>query len=384
MERSFRKTRETFIEGSRTLNQLYYTSDEIFAKEQERIFQKDWTCTGHVSRIPNAGDYFIINQGTESAIVLRDKKGGVSSYHNVCRHKGTEIFQNEGHVGSSIQCSYHGWTYDLDGKLIGSPSMEDVAGFKKEKYSLKKAPVHIWNGFIFVDTSLNDPVPFDEKYPELTGKFEGWNLDKLKPFKSEKFDGTATYEVNANWKLMMENFNECYHCATLHPELNKVLDNKTGYNDLTGGPALGGYMEMLKGIEGVTMSGKKCALPIRELDEREARRGYYYSVMPNLLLNIHPDYVAYHLTTPIAPNKTKIVTEWLFNPDSFGRDDFNPKDAIDFWDVTNKQDWNVCERGQRGISSKAYESGPYSGRESLLAAFDRHYLDIMGVKPWTE
>src|SRR5258706_1105249 len=341
MPEQFFRTKETFVAGSKTLRQEFYNSPEIFAQEKEKIFENDWVCAGHISRIPDSGNYFLFNQLDESVIVLRNKNGGVSSFYNVCRHKGTEIFQNDGCVSNSIQCSYHGWTYDLEGKLIGAPSMEDVAGFKKENYPLKKAPVNIWNGFVFVNLSLKDPVPFDEKYSDLIGKFEGWNLDKLKPFKSIHFDGTATYDINANWKLMMENFNECYHCATLHPELNKVLDNKSGNNDLTSGSVLGGYMDMLNGIEGVTLSGRKCALPIRELDENEARRGYYYSIMPNLLLNIHPDYVAYHIATPISPNKTKIVTEWLFNPGSFGKAGFNPHDAIKFWDKTNLKDWAV-------------------------------------------
>ncbi len=375
----FLKTTETFRQGSFTLPQKFYTSPEVFNLEKEKIFNNDWQCVGHVSKIPATGNYFLHNQLDESVIVLRNKNGGVSSFYNVCRHKGTEILQSDG-CGSekkSIQCSYHGWTYDLDGKLTGAPSMEDVKEFKTEDYPLKRAPVNVWNGFIFVNLSLETPTPFEEKYNGLVGKFKDWNLDKLKPFKSDKFIGTITYEVEANWKLMLENFNECYHCATLHPELNKILDNKSGYNDLTQGTALGGFMELLPEKESVTLSGKKCALPIRELNANEAKRGYYYSVMPNLLLNVHSDYVAYHIATPVSPNKTKIVTEWLFNPESFGRPGFNPMDAVEFWDKTNMQDWGVCERGQRGISSHSYEPGRYSDREALLAEFDRHYLEIM-------
>lgn len=328
-------------------------------------------CAGHVSRIPDAGNYFLLNQLGESVIVLKNKSGGISSFHNVCRHKGTEIFQTDGRVGNSIQCSYHGWTYDLDGKLIGAPSMEDTPGFKKEDYPLKKAQVHIWNGFIFVNLSLKNPVPFNQKFPGLTNGLTKWNMEGLKSHSK------IYYEVNANWKLIMENFNECYHCATLHPALNKLADNSSGHNNLTQGPALGGYMDFLPGIQSMTMTGRSCALPVGELGGEDLRRGYYYSILPNMLLNVHPDYVMFHLLTPTGPNKTKVVSEWLFNPESFGRPEFNPDDAIEFWDVTNKQDWDVCERGQRGIGSHAYEPGPYSARESLLAAFDKHYLDLM-------
>lgn len=376
MQERYVKTTESFRQGSFTLAQKYYTSEEHFGLEKEKIFN-DWQCVGHINKVQKPGDYLIHNQGQESLIVVKNKSGEVTSFYNVCRHKGTEIFQNDGNTKNSIQCSYHGWTYDLNGKLIGAPSMEEVDGFKKEEYSLKKAPVHIWNGFIFVNLNSKQAIPFEEKYKSLIGKFEGWNLDKLKPFKSDQFSGTVSYQVDANWKLMLENFNECYHCATLHPALNKILDNKSGYNDLTQGAALGGFMELLPGRESVTLSGRKCALPIRELSDTEKRRGYYYSVMPNLLLNIHSDYVAYHIATPLSPNKTKIVTEWLFNPESFENNGFNPQDAIDFWDKTNLEDWGICEKSQRGISSRVYEPGPYSNRESLLAEFDRHYLDII-------
>jgi Rieske 2Fe-2S family protein len=127
----------------------------------------------------------------------------------------------------------------------------------------------------------------------------------------------------------------------------------------------------------MTVSGRTCALPLGDLGE-DGKRGYYYSILSNLLLNIHPDYVMFHLVLPHAPGHSTVISEWLFNPESFTQPDFRPQEAVDFWHETNLQDWHVCELGQLGVSSKAYLPGWYTPRESLLAGFDRHYLKIMG------
>jgi Rieske 2Fe-2S family protein len=182
------------------------------------------------------------------------------------------------------------------------------------------------------------------------------------------------YDVKANWKYVFQNFNECYHCPTIHPLLNQLTDYTSGNNDLIEGPFLGGYMDVRN--ESMTVSGRACALPLGDLGE-DSKRAYYYSVLPNLLLNIHPDYVMFHLVTPRAPGRSTVVSEWLFHPDAFGHGDFHPEEAVEFWDETNLQDWHVCELGQLGVSSQAYSPGWYTPRESLLAAFDRHYLKLM-------
>ncbi len=367
----FHKTSETFVSGSMTLPQEYYTSEEIFSKEQERILKKDWTCAGHISRIPNPGDYFLLNRDDESIIVLRDKNGGVNSFHNVCRHRGTRICEDgEGHFGKSIQCSYHAWTYNLEGKLLGAPFMNEIPGFNKEDYPLKEAETHLWEGFIFVNPGMGKLISFEEKYPELP-ELSQWNMGPL------RFHKRVTYDVNSNWKYIFQNFNECYHCPPVHPQLARIADYTSGNNNFTEGTVLGGFMEFKGDTESMTMTGRACALPLGNLSKEESKRGYYYSVLPNLLLNVHPDYVMFHLVLPEAPNRTKVISEWLFSPESSNQPDFNPQDAVDFWDATNLQDWKMCELGQLGVSSQAYRPGPYSSRESLLAAFDRHYLKLM-------
>jgi Rieske 2Fe-2S family protein len=368
---TFKRTSEHYTAGSMTLPQRYYTSGEVFAREVEGIFNRYWYCAGHESRIQEAGEYFLLNAFDESLIVVRDRQGAVRAFYNVCRHRGTRICEEgEGRFASSIQCSYHAWTYGLDGKLIGAPFMKDVAAFEWSEYPLRSAPVHIWEGFIFVHLGMKPPQPFEELYGPLLGRFAPWNLGRLRSHRR------ITYEVRANWKYIFQNFNECYHCPTIHPMLNRATDVTSGQNDLIEGPFLGGYMDILN--ESMTVSGRLCSLPLGELGEN-SKRGYYYSVLPNLLLNIHPDYVMFHLVTPHAPGHSTIVSEWLFHPDAFDKEGFQPQQAVDFWHETNLQDWHVCELGQLGVSSQAYTPGWYTPRESLLAAFDRHYLDILGM-----
>ena len=367
---TFLKTDEHYSPGSLTLPQNTYMSDEMFAREQERIFRKYWMCAGHQSRIANPGEYFLLNVFNESIIILRDKQEQVLAFYNVCRHRGTRICEaGEGRFSGSMQCSYHAWTYGLDGKLIGAPFMKEVPDFHWEDYPLQAAPVTVWEGFIFVYLGRGEPEPFEATYGALLGRFKPWNMSELKSYKR------ITYDVKSNWKYIFQNFNECYHCPTIHPLLNKFTDYTSGTNDLIEGPFLGGYMDVLN--ESMTVTGRACALRLADLDAADTKRAYYYSILPNLLLNIHPDYVMYHLVMPDAPGHSNIVSEWLFRPEAFDRPDFRPQEAVDFWDETNLQDWHVCELGQLGVSSQAYQPGWYTPRESLLAAFDRHYVNLM-------
>jgi glycine betaine catabolism A len=369
---TFFKTADTFVPGSLTLPQRYYASDEILALEREQIFKKYWLCAGHASRIPEAGDYFLLNALGESLIILRDRQGDIRAFYNVCRHRGTRICeQAEGRFSGSIQCSYHAWTYGLDGRLIGAPFMKDVADFRWEDFPLRAAPVALWQGFIFLSLSLSEPEPFERLYAPLSDRLAGWKMGGLKTYRR------IAYDVGANWKYVFQNFNECYHCPTIHPLLNKYTDYTGAENDLTEGPFLGGFMNITGG-ESMTVSGRLCALPLGDLTE-DGQRGYYYSILPNLLLNIHPDYVMFHLVLPEAPGRSQVVSEWLFHPQAAEQPDFRPQEAVDFWHETNLQDWHVCELSQQGVESQAYTPGWYTPRESLLAAFDRHYLRIMAA-----
>ena len=368
----FRKTMETFVAGARTLAQRYFIAPELFAEEQAKIFSKQWVCVGHGSELPAPGDYLVKTVAGESLIVVRDKEGRLRAFYNVCRHRGTRLCEEARGHGTVIQCPYHAWTYALDGSLIGAPHMDTVPGFDKGDYSLHPVRIGQWEGFLFVNLAENGP-PLEEVFAPVTGKFQLWNLPRLRSAKR------ITYEVQANWKLIFENYSECYHCPGVHPALSRVSPYDSAENDLTEGAFLGGFMRIAKG-KSLTMSGNACARPVGELPAEDFVRVFYYSFFPNLLLSMHPDYVMVHQLWPQSPGRTLIECDWLFHPEAAGvkAPGYNPDDAVEFWDMTNRQDWHVCELSQQGIASRAYQPGPYSPRESIPAAWDRYYVRIMG------
>jgi Rieske 2Fe-2S family protein len=387
---AFRKTAETFTSGAKTLPQRYFISPEVFAEEEKKIFSKQWLLVGHQNQIANAGDYFLVSvptssdygPTTESLIVIRAKSGVIHGFYNVCRHRGTRLKEDECGHASVIQCPYHAWTYGLDGRLIGAPHMDEVPGFNKADYSLRTVNLGIWEGFIFVKLAGEEAADgrgyksLEEGFAPLNGKFSRWSISILRAVKR------IEYDVRANWKLMFENYSECYHCPGVHPMLAKVSPYDSAENDLSEGPFLGGFMKINEGA-GLTMSGKACALPVGGIKREAGEEGeddglvFYYSIFPNMLLSLHPEYVMVHQLWPKSPERTLIVCDWFFHPDAFNRSDFKPDDAIEFWDMTNKQDWHVCELSQQGIASRAYEPGPYSSRESIPAAWDEYYLRVM-------
>lgn len=366
----FRKTADTFTAGARTLPQRYFVSSEVFAEEHEKIFSAQWLLVGHQSQISKAGDYFVQKVAGESLIIARDQTSEVRAFYNVCRHRGTRLCDDLAGHSSTIQCPYHAWSYALDGRLVGAPHMtgETVPGFNKADYSLHAVRLGLWEGFIFVNLG-DGSVSLEEWFAPLAGKFSQWNMPRLRSAKR------IEYDVRANWKLIFENYSECYHCPGVHPMLSKVSPYDSAQNDLTAGPFLGGFMKVNKG-KSLTMSGNTCALSVGE--GNDLQQVFYYSIFPNMLLSMHPEYVMVHQLWPQARDRTLVYCDLLFHPEAFDRSDFNPDDAIDFWDITNKGDWHVCELSQQGISSRAYQPGPYSSRESLPAAWDREYLRHVG------
>ena len=379
---SFRKTTDTFVAGAKTLPQRYFispevfaqelVSPEVFAREQEKIFSRQWILVGHQSQIARPGDYFVSEVSGESLIVVRDKRGEIHGFYNVCRHRGSRLIENRnGQLSAAIQCPYHAWTYAFDGRLIGAPHMDDVPGFNKTEYSLHPVNVGLWEGFIFVNLAdasaqRGGYISLNEWFVPLTGKFSRWNLPALRPAKR------IEYDVRANWKLIFQNYSECYHCPGVHPELSKISPYDSSENDLTEGPFLGGLMRIASD-KSLTMSGRTCALPVGDFGNEDFRFVFYYSIFPNMLLSLHPDYVMVHQLQPQSPERTLILCDWFFHPEAFERQDFRPEDAIEFWDMVNRQDWHVCELSQQGIASRTYQPGPYSSRESIPAAWDRYY-----------
>jgi len=360
------KPRTSF--GQRTLGGEYFLSDEIFQLERERIFHRSWLLAGHVSQLGTPGSFFLFELDRESVMVVRGTDGEIRAFHNLCRHRGTRLCGDPtGVLGKAIQCPYHAWTYGLDGALRAAPNMGDVSGFDKGDWSLLPVALAEWQGLLFVNLAA-DPVPFAEALPGLAGKFAEWHLPELRSvFQS-------VYEVEANWKLFFHNYSECYHCPGVHPHLNKLTPYRNTENDLDEGPVLGGPMWMTDPEGSMTIGGARCAVPFPGLTPEQAARVYYYTVFPSAFLSFLPDYVLVHRAQSLGVGRTRILCDWYFHPDAIAGPGFDPQPAIDFWDLTNRQDWDLCANAYKGVASNAWQPGPYSELESQLAAFDRQYL----------
>jgi Rieske 2Fe-2S family protein len=368
-------TKTSVPAGAFTLPREAYISHDVFATELQRIFAQRWLCVGREEQIPKAGEYFLANVGQESLIVVRGGDDRVRALYNVCRHRGTRMCTEEsGKFTGSIMCPYHAWTYGLDGKLMAARIMDGVPGFDKADYPLKQAAVASWEGFVFINMS-DRPEPFEVTHAPLLGRFARWHISELRVAK------TIVYDLHCNWKLIVQNYSECYHCPLVHPALDKLTPFDSGRNDLGEGPYLGGYMTMRVSGSRMSMSGKAHYPPLGEVTGEELDRVYYYALFPNMLLSLEPDYVMVHRITPVAVDRSIVTCQWLFDPKTIATPGFDPSDAVDFWDMTNRQDWHVCELSQLGVQSKAYAPGPYANQEGLLYQFDRYYRSVMESRP---
>jgi glycine betaine catabolism A len=350
-----------------TLPARYYTDPDFYREELERFFASDWICVGRANRIPTPGDYFLREIMGESIIIERDEGDSLRAFFNVCRHRGTRICaQTEGHFPGRIQCGYHGWTYGLDGSLIGAPHAHE--GFCREDYPLISIDVEVWDGHIFINLS-RDHDRLAVQLEDLPHKFRNWRMAELRPYRQ------IQYAVKANWKLLILNYNECLHCPILHPALNAITDYLSGENDQPRRGYIGGSMEFQGGAQTMSTDGRlrRDYLPGLTVDERS--KVYYYAIFPNLLLSLHPDYMMTHTLWPRSVDHTDVICEWHFHPDEMSKPGFQADDAVEFWDTTNREDWAISELSQAGIRSRAYKPGPYTRCESLPHAFDQMVLD---------
>lgn len=354
--------------GPKTLPSRYYLDAGIFHREIESFYFDSWICAGRAETIPHTGDYFLREVAQESIIVVRDRGGHVRAFYNVCRHRGTRLCEvPAGRFGGRIMCPYHGWTYDFDGKLLGTSPM-DAGTFSRSDYPLHEVATGIWDGHIFLFLGAYCK-PLQEQLGELPRKFAPWAMQDLRLHKR------IVYEVKANWKLVVLNYNECLHCPVLHSALNRLTDYLGSDNEAPSPAYIGGAMGFRGGAETMSLDGKRRREYLPGLSEEQRKRVYYYVLYPNLLLSFHPDYIMLHTLWPRAVDHTQIVCEWYFHPAEMAKADFFAEDAIEFWDRTNREDWHIVELSQAGIQSRAYTPGPYSRREELLHAFDELVLE---------
>jgi phenylpropionate dioxygenase-like ring-hydroxylating dioxygenase large terminal subunit len=345
-----------------TLPRYFYADAEFYRRELERFYGMRWIAAGRVDQLSSAGDYFTRSIGDESVIVTRDAAGGVHALYNVCRHRGTRLCEKtDGRFVDRIQCPYHAWTYDLEGRLLAAPHMP--AGFNREDYPLRRAGCDVWDGHIFINLGA-DVSPLRAQLADLPQRFAAWRMADL------RIGHRIVYDVKANWKLIVLNFNECLHCPTLHPALNRLHHYLDADNVEPTAGYCGGAMGFKPGVETMSVDGRRRREFLPELTESQRRQVAYYAIYPNLLLSLHPDYMMTHTLWPRAHDRTEIVCEWHFHPNELAKPDFRGDDAIELWDLTNREDWWIAEQSQAGISSRAYQPGPYSEREALLWSFD--------------
>jgi Rieske 2Fe-2S family protein len=347
-----------------TLPARYYTDPAIFHHELERLFFGRWICVGRSQRIPNPGDYFLVELANESVIVTRSADGALRAFFNICRHRGTRMCTAaQGSLAGTIQCPYHGWTYSLDGALLGAPHMEQP-GFSRADYPLKSVALDTWDGHMFLNFAA-DPRPLATQLGDLPARFAAWRMAEL------RLHRRIVYDAQANWKLIVANYNECLHCPLIHPTLNRLTDYLGADNQPASPDYIGGAMGFRGGAETMSFGGIRRRAYLPGLSQEQRKIVNYYAIFPNLLLALHPDYMMVHTLWPKAVDRTEIVCEWHFHADEMAKSNFEGDDAVEFWDQANREDWAISELSQLGIASRAYTPGPYSRREELLHAFDR-------------
>jgi Rieske 2Fe-2S family protein len=349
-----------------------YADQRVLAWELARLFQGSWTCIGREQDAAGPGDLFTARVGDESILVVRGDDDAVRAFFNVCQHRGTELVDRpQGHADGVLICPYHSWTYGLDGRLRTAQHMTEARNFDKASCSLTPVPAASLGGWVFVNVSGTAPG-FDQHLANFAERIERYGCESLR--RAARID----YLVGANWKLLSENYQECYHCPTIHPDLVKVTPYRSASNDESHGPWVGGPMDLSPGCTTMSLTGVTDRAPIPGLLEVDHRRVLYYTLLPNLWISLHPDYVMTHRVSPVDATHTTIVCEWLFASETMAAPGFDPSDAVSFWDAVNRQDWAACERVQRAIGSRGFRGGRFSDMEDtvhlLSATFARSYL----------
>jgi glycine betaine catabolism A len=364
-----------------SLPSSWYTTEEIFRLEKERIFAREWLCVGREEELPKPGSHRVVEVLGESLLLLRNREGRLRAFYNVCRHRGARLCRPPeaaggaaslpgGIVGGRIVCPYHQWAYDFDGRLIAAPHLGDRPGFERAAFHLYPAGIDAWAGFVFVHLTPDGARPLREQLGAGADRVCRYPLGEL------RIGATLRYEVAANWKVVCENYNECYHCGAVHPELCAVVpafrEHGGGNLDWPHGVPhrLGAYT--------FTRSGTSRRRPFAGLDAEERVRHKGEVFYPTLFLALSCDYAVAFLLQPRGASRTDIICHFLFEPQEIARADFDPADASEFWDVVNGQDWRICESVQQGICARVHHFGYYAPMEDYNLDLRRYVLERLG------
>lgn len=350
------------------LPKAYYTDAGHWAVERDRVLAGEWFCVGRLAELglTGPGRVAVVEVLGESLLLSRDPAGALRGHYNVCRHRGAQLVAalpgaRPATLGArALRCPYHSWTYGLDGALLRAPHADGLEGFEPTRFGLHPVGAAEWAGFGFVRLTPDPAPPLAEALGGVPGRVRRYPLDAL--VVGRRLD----YDVAANWKVLCENYNECYHCAGVHPELCRLV------------PAFGrggAELDWNAGIphrEGAwtfTASGTTSRARFPELNETERVRHKGELVYPNLWLSLAADHVAAFVLHPLAADRTRMECVILVQPG-----EAPPDDAAAFWDLVNQQDWAVCESVQRGMSSRAYQQGWFAPMEDASLDIRRWLL----------
>lgn len=349
-----------------------YVDPAAFAVERDRVLYGEWFCVGRLDDLGLAepGRVAVVDVVGESVVITSDDGGGLHASYNVCRHRGAQLFPVEPgaatvcEAAGALRCPYHSWTYALDGRLLRAPhtTLDDT---ERSDFSLHPVAVGARDGFVFVHLTPDGAGPLDGSVGLRLGRLANYGMGEL-------VTGLVlTYEVAANYKVVTENYNECYHCGPVHPELTRLVPSfgagGTGIDWENGVPHREGAWTF-------TVSGTTDRAPLPGLNEAERTRHKGELVHPNLMLSASADHVAAFVLLPQAVDRTRIECRLLFHRSAVADPGFDPTDAGDFWDLVNRQDWAICESVQRGMSSRAYRHGWFAAMEDDSADIRRWLL----------
>jgi choline monooxygenase len=362
------------LECAETLASRFYTDPAILALERERIFRRTWQFVGTLSQpcgevngekrtIADPETYFTFDVAGEPVIVVRDKAGTLRAFSNVCRHRAGPIAQGAG-CKNVLNCAYHGWTYTLDGRLIGTPEIDGVEFFDRSTMGMVPLRCETWEQFIFVNFDHGGPSLSDflGNIPQLACEFS---------FAGLSVGERRNYVVNCNWKVYVDNYLEGYHIPIVHPGLMKEIDYPR-YRCET----FRYHSQQLGPVKAVKPGDAHDRVYAPGMGLNEA---LYFWVFPNLMLNVYPGNVSINLIVPLSRDKTLTIFEWYFHDVGSAKVRERAAKAIAFSDTVQQEDIHICEAVQRGLQSATYDRGRYSvKRENGVHHFHMLLAEFLG------
>jgi Rieske 2Fe-2S family protein len=362
-----------------------FTTEAEFVREREEILFADWFCVGREESLTAPGDYLTADVAGESILIVRAANGpeppggpshGLAGFYNLCRHRGSRLVPvagsqpdgdgaRSGCAGTAIRCPYHGWTYGLDGSLRSAPFVPDLRRYR-DRLALHPVAVTTWGGFVFarLDAGRGDRRPLAGQLNGADARLAAYPLAELRSARR------LVYRVAANWKVICENYNECYHCGPVHPELCDLIPafRRGGGGDLDWDAGIAHS----EGTYTFTLTGTTQRAPFPGLSESDITRHRGELVLPNLMLSLSADHVAAFTLWPHDAGNTTVLCDFLFHPAEIARDDFDPSDAVEFWNLVNRQDWSICEQVQDGMGSRMFTAGYLAPMEQPSADVGRY------------